>query len=577
MAAEFAIRQLVCYTVVALFSVESPSAAQALTPTSRVQQSPSRDTSNRIAIGTSIIHGHVVAADGNRPLRRVQIKATASELANGSRTTSTDESGEYELTDLPAGRYTISASRGGFLTLSYGQRRPRELGRIVEVGAAATVGDVDFVLPKMSVISGRLTDEDGDPIAGVSVMAMRSIYVAGRRQLVPTGDARATTDDVGEFRIGDLVPGTYIVSATTREKWTVASGGGRDETMGYAPTYFPGTTNVSDAVRLVLGLGQERSATDFSLIPGRTATISGTALDSEGRPFRSVSLTVEVRAEAGGSFSAAGGAPVSADGTFTLRDVAPGAYMLGASRPDTDPEVAKLPIVVEGTDLTNVVLTGSAGGTVSGRVELENGVTKGMPAVQISIAERVVGQPDPTMLGAFRGRYIPVTPSGADGSFTISHVFGPALLTVAAPDGWTARAVLKDGRDLTDTPIELRHGEQLDGLQVVLTNRVTTLAGTLADAAGSPLPDGTIVIFAADRHTWFEGSRFVRAVRPDQKGRFQAKGLPPGEYLAVALEYVEDGTWNEPEFLDSIQQYAEKISLEVEQPRTLSLKLVTIR
>jgi hypothetical protein len=104
-----------------------------------------------------------------------------------------------------------------------------------------------------------------------------------------------TTDDAGEFRIGDLVPGTYIVGATTREKWSVTSPGG-EETMGYAPTCVPGTTNVADAARLVLGVGQERSATDFSLVPVRAATISGTALDSEGRPFASVNLRVEVRA-----------------------------------------------------------------------------------------------------------------------------------------------------------------------------------------------------------------------------------------------------------------------------------------
>lgn len=574
MPAAFAIQRLTCYTVVALLSAGSSATAQIANPPARTQ-TPPRDTSNRIATGTSIIRGHVVAADGQRPLRRVQIKATAPELANGARTTSSDESGEYELTDLPAGRYTISASRGGFLTLTYGQRRPRELGRVVDLGAGATAGGVDFALSRMSIISGRLTDEDGNPIAGVNVMAMRSIYVAGHRQLVPSGDARAMTDDAGDFRIGDLVPGTYIVSATTREKWSVSSGGGQ-ATMGYAPTYFPGTTNVSDAMRLVVGLGEERSATDFALIPGRTATISGTALDAQGQPFRSVNLSVEVRAEAGGSFSSASEAPVGADGAFLLRDVAPGAYVLRASRQTSDPEIARLPIVIDGTDLTNLLLTGSGGGTVSGRARLADGVTAAMPAIQLSIEERVIGQPDPAMLGTFRGRYVPVAPSRADGSFAIAHVFGPAFLKVTAPDGWIASGILKDGHDLSDTAIELRNGEQLDDLQVVLTNRLTSLTGTLTDAGGSPLPDGTIVLFAADRLKWFEGSRFVRAVRPDQRGRFEAKGLPPGEYLAVALEYVEEGAWNEPEYLDSIQRYGEKVSLAAEKPSTTDLKLVTV-
>jgi hypothetical protein len=504
----------------------------------------------------------------------VQIRFTAPELTAGPpRTTSTDEDGRYEMTDLPSGHYTILATRGGFLPLRYGQRRPREQGKIVELTDRQVVEAIDLALPKTSLISGRITDEEGEPIAGVRVLAMRSIYFDGRRQLVNASEANILTDDVGEYRIGGLVPGTYMVAARSTDKWTVGAGAS-EETMGYAPTYFPGTTNVADAKRITLGLGHEAGATDFSLIPGRAATVTGTAFDSKGRPFQNVNLALEIRSEGGGLFGTAGNAKVTADGTFTIRDVAPGDYKLRAVRQDGDPEVAILPIVVDGIDLTNLSLTGSAGGTVSGRVVLDEGVTAKMPRVQITIAERVIGQPDPSMLGVFRGRYNPVVAAADDGAFSVSSVFGPAPLGVTMPDGWMVKAIVRDGRDITDMPIELRHGEQLSGIQIRVTDRVTAMSGELTDGKGTPTADGTVIVFAAGSEKRFEGSRFVRAARPDQRGRYSIKGLPPGEYLAVAVDYVEDGGWNEPEYLESLRSRAQKVTLDVSEPRTLTLTIM---
>ena len=141
-------------------------------------------------------------------------------------------------------------------------------------------------------------------------------------------------------------------------------------------------------------------------------------------------------------------------------------------------------------------------------------------------------------------------------------------------DGW--QRLSRDGRDITDTPIELRSGEQLTGVQVRVTDRMTVLSGDLTDDKGAPLVDGSVIVFAAGSEKWFEGSRFVRAVRPDQRGRYAIKGLPPGDYLAVAVDYAEDGAWNEPEYLESLRQRAQTVTLVAAEPRTLSLKLVSI-
>jgi protocatechuate 3,4-dioxygenase beta subunit len=479
------------------------------------------------------------------------------------------------LTDLPAAQYTVTAARSGYLSLHYGQRRPLEQGRPLVLAEKQVVDNVDFSLPRMSVIAGRITDDLGEPIEGVTVMAMRSRYWDGTRQLVPTGQGFVQTNDVGEYRILGLAPGTYYVQAQTKETWAVTQNG-VSHVLGYAPTYFPGTAVVSDARRVTVALGREASATDISLVVGRAATVSGTALDSQGRPFPNVGLREEIRGENFARFGGNKSSAVAADGSFTIRDVPPGDYKLAASTGNGSdhPEVAVVPITVEdGVDLTNVSLTGSGGGTMTGHVVTDTGEVPTIPMLRLTIGLPLVGQPDPMLLGAFR------TPGSAqvaaDGSFSIPGVFGRSRLRVNVPDDWMVKTIMHDGQNITDAPIELKSGEAMADVQIVLTNHVSTVAGRLADDKGAPLADGTVLVFSTDAERWATDSRAVRAARPDQQGQYHIKGLPPGDYLAIALAYVEDGMWNDPEYLQSLREGAQRFSLGEAGTQTLTLKLVT--
>src|SRR5207244_694876 len=243
-------------------------------------QGPPRDTRPAAVLGTASIKGRVFAADTGRPLRRARITLTAPELGREQRTTSTNQDGRYEVKELPAGRYTIRVARSGYLPLQYGQRRPLEQGKPLQIIDRQAVENIDFTLPRSSVITGRIMDETNEPIADVQVSAMRSMYYQGRRRLVPAGPP-SRTDDAGEYRIIGLVPGTYYVMARLNETWTVSEGG-VEEMMGYAPTYFPGTIGMNDARRVTIGVGQIASNTNFPLVPGRAASVSGTAYDSTG-------------------------------------------------------------------------------------------------------------------------------------------------------------------------------------------------------------------------------------------------------------------------------------------------------
>ncbi len=548
---------------------------------------PPRDGKAPAALGTASVKGRVVAADTGRPLRRARISFQAPELNGENRATSTNADGKFEIKELPAGRYTISVSRSGYLQLRYGQRRPFEAGTPLQLADRQAVDNVNFSLPRMGLITGRVFDETGDPISGVRVFAMRSVYFEGKRRLVPVaGGPVALTDDAGQYRILGLAPGSYFVMADLRETWTVTEGD-VEQVLGYAPTYFPGAVGVTDGRRVTVAVGQEMSNTDFALIPGRAMTVSGTAVDSQGRPLvgRQVSLGQEWRGPGFGMMMFGGAnASVNPDGSFVMKSVAPGPYTLNVrSAVDiggaTVQETAAAQIIVGEAPVDNISLQTSSGWSASGQVTTETGAAPSVPRERIRLTSRPAAdatgaRSSLSMNGPGQGN----ADSGRvreDWTFVVSGVFGPARIRATTPDGWIVKQILQDGRDVTDSVFEMRSGETLQGLQVVVTDRVTAITGQLADDKGAPIVDGTVIAFSTDTEKWTEDSRFVQSARPDQQGQYRVRGLPAGEYFVAAVNYVEEGMWNDPEFLDSIQRYAQKVSLGDSDTQTVSLQLIT--
>jgi len=163
--------------------------------------------------GTGIIRGRVVAADSGDPVRRARLRLAAPEL-DKPRFTTADAQGRFEFTGLPGGRYTLTAGKTSYVTLQYGQRRAFEAGRPIELADTQVFDAVQFALPRAGVITGRITDDTGEPVAGASVAAMRPRYAEGGRQLVQIGRA-VETDDRGEYRLFDLAPASYYVGVSS--------------------------------------------------------------------------------------------------------------------------------------------------------------------------------------------------------------------------------------------------------------------------------------------------------------------------------------------------------------------------
>jgi Carboxypeptidase regulatory-like domain len=517
--------------------------------------------------GSSVIRGRIVAADTGKPLRRARVSFGSIEFPGPPRSVTTNADGRYEMKNLAGGRYNISVDRSGYLTLRYGQRRPLETARPLQIGDGQTVEKIDFSLPRAGRIAGHVVDETGDPVANAQVFALRSEFWLGRRQLVPMG-APAYTDDTGQFRIVGLAPGSYLLRAMSRETWTVTRAG-KKEVMMFAPTYLPGTPDVKAAQRVTVGIGQQVAGADFALVPGRTVTVSGTAVDSRGRPLSNVMLAQTTVGPYGGTAGSAGFSAVAPDGTFAIKDVAPGEYTAMAAGSD---QVARRPVVVAGQDVDGVALVASVTWSVTGVVTSDTGALPALSKDRVRISAN--------MLAAVAGMAMQGEPRyrqalNDDWTFELGGIAGPMRFRVGLPDGWAVKSILYKGREIADAVVEPGPNEDaISGVQVILTSRVTTISGQLVDKQGAPI-DGTIVVFSGDREKWTDGSRFIRAIRPDQFGQYQIKGLPPGDYLAVALDYVQDGMWNDPEYLESIRRGAERVTLKDGESTTVSPRVAT--
>lgn len=521
------------------------------------------------------MRGQIVAADTGTQIRRAQVRISSPESREG-RLAATDAQGRFEIRELPAGRYTMTASKGGFVTLQYGQRRPSESGTPIELSDGQTLDKLLIALPRGSVLGGRITDEFGEPVANATVIAMRYSYAAGGRRLTaaPGSNSRDTTDDQGHFRLFGLPPGEYFVSATLRTGGTEAADP-TGETSGYAATYYPGTPNIAEAARVTLAVSQENTNVSFGLIATRLVRVSGTVLSSNGAPASGATVMLIPGGTTGGRGvvmqQGGNGGRTDRSGAFQMGNIAPGRYQVqarsGGRAAGGEGELARMDLVVGADDVTGLTLVTAPGAVVSGTVVSDTGEPFDFRPQQLQVAARPFNVDLPG-IGGGAGRV------GDDWSFELRNLTDTRLFRVNAPQGWALKSVGLNGQDLTDTPTEFPPGQSVAGVQVVLTKKATALSGTVTDARGQPLLDATVVVFPADEKLWAFQSRFIKAARPDQAGTYRMTGLPPAEdYLVVALQGLEDGQAGDPDFLAGVKDLATAFSLAEGETKAVDVKL----
>lgn len=564
--------------------------------TSGRPQSPARDTPAQrtppAPAPKGRISGRVVTADTGRPVRQVRILVTTPEIPNG-RSAMTDDEGRYEIKELPAGRYTVNASKAGFITLSYGQRRPRQAGTPLQLADAQQLSGIDFSLPRGSAVAGHIYDETGEPLVGASVRVLRYQYAQGRRQLMPTGSAQ--TDDQGYYRVWGLNPGEYYISAQVRSfgggrgipvppgavAWRGAAGAGGGspgaplgiladnlllpglqplaDAVAYGPAYYPGAPTIAGAQAIRLDLAAEALNIDFRVVPVRMARLAGRVTKVNGAPATGGAILLQAdtgQGLRGGPGDVLAG-PVQADSSFSIANVPPGTYALQfRDNPNDVPQFTVERLTFADGEVRDMDVTLVAGGSIAGTVTFQ--------ATQSSVATgmnqgRVMTQAvdDLTASPPVSSRI------ERDGAFTIDGVSPGShwLRWQGGARGWALKSITVAGRDVTDSPIEIKSGQKLTGVAIVLTDQLSEVSGTVTDASGTPIAELTVLAFPSDAELWRPQSRHIMTARPDQNGRYQIRGLPPGEYYLATIDPVEQGEWFEPAFLEQYRAMATRVTI----------------
>ncbi len=362
--------------------------------------------------GTGLIVGRTVEADGVRPVAGaiVILRLPGSAPLRAL----TDGQGNFAFSDLPKGRFDITASKPGFADGAYGRVRPSGQSQPIELTDGQRVSNAIVPLWKFAAVTGRVLDEAGEPMVGASVEAFKRTFVAGKRQLgQPVSDR---TDDRGIYRIGSLEPGEYVVAipmtqsslpailktlgrdvaampppgggapvrvAFRAEVSSTGGGGGGGGTfvfdssdansppagvdddgrpLAYPTTFFPGTVSASRADVVGLRPGEERSGIDFQLAPARAATVSGFLAGPDG-PAANVAVTL-LPSEADDLVAPIEVATAFTDamGAFRFERVPAGAYTVRASRMPRAAAVRGRMMIVQSTG-GNVTIPSS--GTLS--------------------------------------------------------------------------------------------------------------------------------------------------------------------------------------------------------------------
>jgi hypothetical protein len=308
------------------------------------------------------VRGRVTRADNGQPLRNVRLELAPSADAGGA--VFSDADGRFTFDRLPAGRYRLSAYKGGYVAVQLGQPWAEgSQGPQVDVADGQVVDRVDLALVKAAVISGQVVDERGDEVADAMVTLMRQTWEEGYSYLRADRAAQDRSDDRGAFRLFDVPPGSYVLAVLVNDP----SG------SGPIAAYYPGTYSATDALSILVRPGQELGGMNVPLPRTRRGSISGVARRMDGRPLDGASVSVfpAQRQSVGISRST----EVKPDGTFVIDGVRHGEYSVRVSSTQSNADGLSSwmpPVVIDGANVS-VPLVLRRGDTMRGRFVFEGG------------------------------------------------------------------------------------------------------------------------------------------------------------------------------------------------------------
>ena len=524
------------------------------------------------------IEGIVTRDPDGQPVKKALIELIAENQSEaGDYTAVTVPDGTFRIENIIPGRYHLFTERTGLLDTD--KQRGRTEGRILALSAGQEVKDIHLRLLAAAVIRGRVMDEDGDPLANVEVTALRQTFVAGHSHWEQAGAER--TNDLGEYRIANLPAGNIYISVSPPPDFKtlieLSGAAARDANAPekpapatYQTTYYPGTTDRSQATPIAIHAGDDFPA-DFSLVPHPSVTVRGSVVNIP--PRASASIMLQSR-----DFSLMmNGVEMHKDGSFVIRDVSPGNYTILASVDGAAvPMTARQALQVGSTNVDGLRLSPQPGANVHGHLRFESKNPVKFDPERIFLTLQMVDATEENETSpVFRENFSNVTHVAADGSFQWTDVPAGNYYVQIVGDGvangdWFMKSVLSGGRDVNDSGISVNGGDVM--LDLVASTNGGVAEGVVVNDKGEPVPNA-IVVAVPEAHMRGRVDRYGKTVS-DQMGAFSLRALRPGGYTLFAWESVEGEEYFNPEFLKSYEGQGSSLHVSEGERKSVQLQVI---
>lgn len=527
--------------------------------------------------------GRVLRADTGAPIASAVVTLTADAGATSisDRRTRTGEDGSFAFTDVTPGDYNLLAEKSGYLRAEYDDVDQDGEGDSLTVDPGVNLKDIDLRLRRWCVISGTVTDESGDPIQGVRVIAIRPRYLPGGDRIydVPVS---TYTNDLGQYRLAGLEPGDYYV------------GGGAGSETGdkhlpdnakYGGVFYPAAEKIGDAQRIEIVAGAEMSGVSFALRTELNSyTIRGAVTGIAPGEFQNISVTVTKESLAGVRSYGDPTVYINAgkDGSFSLPSVPPGDYEIEArhfKRSSTDKDAQESVrvgvAVVHVTDAdVSVRVAIPPPAIIRVKAHLQNSDT---PAGR---NQGVMPLPSDVTSMFGESRYHCCPTFDAQGALSLEDVMpGSYYFSLTGPFSAASYVERVDcnGADYSEQPLVVSPGDSEFDCEMTIGTDGAELAGTVIDEKGPARGYTVVAVPESQALREVPGGVIGSPTPSDKEGHFQVPWLRPGDYLVFAVLDDPQQLYFAPDFAERNSESAAKITIKPGEPQNITLHPISPR
>lgn len=541
---------------------------------------------------TCTVQGTVVSASTGEALKGARVvlidrKGKAPEAL-------TDPNGKFVISGVPAGTYHFRASKLGYAEQAY---HPDASGpaRLLTLAPGDKVDKVMFRLGRAGVITGRISDESGEPLVSVPVIALVSQTAMDHVKMTDFVDTMppgmnlfeiALTDDLGEYRLYNLPPGGYYVAASDTRVQLAYMGGERpargldlasglfNRIPGNHPLlYYPGVFKASEAQKIRLSAGQEAHI-DLSLRPVKVLTVSGRVLDPNGKPASWADVQLASLTKSNDAFSDDLSCRTDAEGKFEIKKVLPGSYLSSANADVEDATGfrrywTEQPVEVAGDDVSGLELQLRGEVEISGKVTALGGARLDFRTVRVYLEDASVY----LRIGA-RTLWQNGDDVNQDGTFHLAHMGRTTyrIRVAELPDGWYVRSAAFGSQNVLENGLRLAGDDAGHSLDVTVSPEVAQVDGVVL-RGDRPVPGAKVQLIPEPVNP-FRQSELDRsnAAWADETGHFVVKNVAPGSYRVLAIDVENDVEEDELESPASVS-----VVLAEKESKTVQIKLGQMR